>query len=75
MSRIGTGSDTFAGGNGTASSPYLISTPAQLDAVRDNLTAHYKMVNDIDLAKWGDWEPIGKGLGSSSSRVERNLAR
>ena len=51
--------DTFAGGNGTASSPYLVSTPAQLNAVRNDLAAHYKMINDIDLASWGNWVPIG----------------
>ena len=60
MYKEGGGGNTFAGGNGTAENPYLISTPAQLNAVRNNLTAHYRMINDIDLAGWGDWEPIGE---------------
>ena len=29
--------------------PYLISTPQQLSAIRNNLYAYYKLVNDIDL--------------------------
>jgi len=53
------GSSDFAGGSGTATDPYLISTPAQLSNVRNGLTAHYKLINDIDLASWGNWEPIG----------------
>lgn len=56
---------------------YVITTPEQLDAVRDNLSAHYKLGADIDLgdyldydgagyAKWGEagWEPIGTFTGS-----------
>ena len=59
-------------GDGTADNPYIISTPAQLDAIRDNLSAHYKLGKNIDLtaylapggagyAKWGEegWRPIG----------------
>ena len=63
MYKEGGGGNTFAGGNGTAENPYLISNPVQLDAVRNDLTAHYKMINDIDLAGWGDWEPIGHNSG------------
>ena len=53
--------------------PIFISTPAELDAVRDGLNKHYKLSNDIDLtnylasggagyAKWGaaGWLPIGE---------------
>ena len=56
---------------GTAKNPFIIKTPAELDAMRDNLSAYYKLGNDIDLtaylasgagfAKWGasGWEPVG----------------
>lgn len=37
----------FAGGNGTIYSPYLISTTAHLDNVRNYLSANFKLVNDI----------------------------
>ena len=36
-------------GKGTEEEPYLISTPEQLSAIRNNLSACYKLVNDIDL--------------------------
>jgi len=64
-------------GRGTLADPYIIRTPAHLDAVRDNLSAHYKLGNNIDLsgylvyggigyAKWGTagWEPIRSFKGS-----------
>lgn len=50
---------TFAGGSGTREDPYLISTPDQLNAVRQGLDKHYRLLNDIDLSAWGDWMPIG----------------
>ena len=49
----------FAGGSGTKADPYLISTPDQLNAVRQGLNKHYRLVNDIDLSAWGNWMPIG----------------
>ncbi|MDR0232697.1 MAG: M6 family metalloprotease domain-containing protein [Dysgonamonadaceae bacterium] len=62
----------FCGGNGSNSDPYLICTAAEFDAMRDNISAYYKLANDIDLsdylaeggdgyAKWSSagWMPIG----------------
>ena len=72
----------FAGGTGTPTDPYLISTPAQLNNVRNDLTAHYKMINDIDLTEWGNWEPIGytadlryyfNGVFDGNGYVVRNI--
>ena len=40
----------FNGGNGSESSPYLICTYAQLDKMRDSLTAHYELGQDIDAS-------------------------
>ena len=40
----------FAGGTGTAYSPYQIATQADLEAVNDNLSANYILVKDIYLA-------------------------
>ncbi|WP_133063253.1 GLUG motif-containing protein, partial [Sedimentisphaera salicampi] len=37
-------------GNGTPENPYQISTRADLEAVNDDLDAHYVLVNDIDLS-------------------------
>ncbi|MCL2290892.1 MAG: InlB B-repeat-containing protein, partial [Bacteroidetes bacterium] len=63
---------TFGGGNGQPGTPYIIQDAADLDAVRSNLSAHYKLANDIDLtdylseggagfAKWSNsrWMPLG----------------
>ena len=52
----------FAGGDGTKENPYQISNAKQLNAVRNNLSAHYIQVNDIDLSKYDNWEPIGDEL-------------
>ncbi|WP_291583502.1 T9SS type A sorting domain-containing protein [Bacteroides sp.] len=62
----------FSGnGSGNAESPYLITTAVELDEVRDNLTAHYKLMNNIDLTDWitknspvKGWEPINGFKGS-----------
>ncbi len=49
--------DSFVGpGNGTIS--YEIATVEQLNAIRNNPYAHYKLVADIDLDNY-DWQPVG----------------
>ncbi len=48
-------------GEGTPADPYLIGSASQLDDVRNNLSAHYRLVNDIDLSGHGLWTPIGLG--------------
>ena len=62
----------FEHGTGTADNPFIVTTAEQLNAVRGNMTAHYKLGNDIDLTAylapggpgyddWGTsgWLPIG----------------
>jgi len=40
----------FSGaGSGTEADPYVITTPAQIQEMRSNLSAHYKLGNDIDM--------------------------
>lgn len=53
------GRPEFAGGDGTIENPYQVSTPEQLNAVRNDLDAHYIQINDIDMSGWENWEPIG----------------
>ena len=54
----------FSGsGSGTEESPYIITTASQLDEIRNELTAHYRLGNDINLgtAPWNSgagWEPL-----------------
>lgn len=64
--------NAFSGnGSGDTDSPYLITTAAELNEVRNNLTAHYKLMNNIDLTDWmtensptEGWEPINGFKGS-----------
>ena len=51
-------------GSGTESDPYLVKTPDDLFDVRNDLSACYKMANDINLTEWiaeenptNGWEP------------------
>jgi hypothetical protein len=48
----------FEGGMGIASNPYRISTPAQLDKVRNHKDKHFELINDIDMSGYV-WVPIG----------------
>ena len=48
-------------GDGTRSSPYLVKTAQQLDGMRNNLKAHYKLAADIDLAGYKSADPTPKG--------------
>ena len=54
-------------GSGTAGDPWIISNADELNAIRQDLGAHYRLGNDIDLSasvawNWNageGWEPIG----------------
>jgi len=50
---------SFAGGTGTSVDPYQISTPSQLNAIRRDLSAHYILINNIDMSTSGKWVPVG----------------
>lgn len=52
-------SGLFGGGNGTTLNPYLIEDAQDLNNVRNNLTASYKLVKDIDL----NVNPYNTGIG------------
>ena len=51
----------FGGGSGTETDPYQIGTVRQLQAMKDNLSAHYVLVNDIAAADAATWDG-GKGF-------------
>lgn len=53
----------FTGGDGTAENPYLISTIADLQQVKGNPQAFYKLANDIDAAGYS-FSPIESFSGS-----------
>ena len=47
------------GGSGTQNDPYLVTTAEELSAIRNNLSAHYKLADTIDLSGITDFVPIG----------------
>ena len=49
----------FAGGSGSSEDPWKIATAEQLDRIRDDLTGHYTLIDDIDLSGYENWMPIG----------------
>lgn len=51
--------DPFGGGNGTASSPYTICSPAQLQEVGTEWDAHFALSDDITIPEDAEFEPIG----------------
>lgn len=46
-------------GEGTVDNPYQITTCMQMNEVRNNMSAHYVLNNDIDMSEVENWEPIG----------------
>ncbi|MFC0903931.1 hypothetical protein ACFHWD_04395 [Clostridium sp. MT-14] len=75
----------FAGGDGTASNPYLIEDADDLNAVRNNLSASYKLIKDVDLNispynEGEGWTPIGDttnnrftGVFDGNGHIIKNL--
>ena len=63
---------SFAGGKGTAEDPWQIATAQQLNHVRNDLSGHYVLVNNIDLSAYENWEPIGafRALSDASEDAE-----
>lgn len=59
--------DNFAGGDGSRENPYQIATVEQLNAVRNHLSSHFILINDINFSDCVDetgkqkyFEPIGR---------------
>lgn len=70
----------FGGGEGTAASPYIIEDALDLDAIRNNLSAHYELKNDIDLGidpfnTDEGWIPIRQfsGVFYGNGKIVKNL--
>ncbi len=65
--------DAAMQGDGSASYPYIVMTLEQLNSIRNDLTAQYRLGADIDASETIDWnggngfEPIG-GNGDSASQ-------
>lgn len=46
-------------GNGSQASPFQIVTASDFNSIRNNLTAHYILKNDIDLSPYSNFIPVG----------------
>ena len=63
-------------GTGTIGDPFIISTPADLDDVSDNLTAYYELGGDIDASATVGWngglgfKPIGSIGGNFAGHLD-----
>ncbi len=73
----GSSAAQFAGGSGTILDPYQISTPEQLDSVRNYLNGQFILVNDIDLdiAQYNSgfgWNPIGDDVAPFTGALDGN---
>jgi gliding motility-associated-like protein len=67
---FGTVKAQFGGGTGSSGDPYQISTADHLAAMATNVNAfpsisykgvYFKMMNDISLSGYANWDPIGNG--------------
>ena len=56
---------SFGGGNGTDSNPYIIEDASDLNNVRNALSAHYQLADNIDLSGFGDFTRIGNGQSTA----------
>ncbi|TGY65652.1 hypothetical protein [Dubosiella muris] len=52
-------------GSGTVEDPYQIATVDDLDFIRDHMSSHYILMNDIDLSHIDSFIPIGRQLANS----------
>ncbi|MFO7618761.1 MAG: GLUG motif-containing protein [Thermoplasmata archaeon] len=52
------GGGTFGGGNGTVWAPYNITDIFDLQAMQNDTSAHYQLVNDIDASDTVNWNGI-----------------
>ncbi|MBR7054041.1 MAG: hypothetical protein IKI26_04665 [Prevotella sp.] len=66
-------------GSGTENAPYLITNEDELFDVRNNLSAHYKLIADLDLTEWikdespkDGWNPIGNSTTPFSGVFDGN---
>jgi hypothetical protein len=74
----------FAGGDGSEGNPWQIANRSELESVNSNLTAHYILINDIDLggtnytnaviAPWeGSSRPAFSGVFDGNYKTIHNL--
>jgi hypothetical protein len=63
----------FSGGAGTQSDPYIITTADELQAINNNLSAHYALGCDIDCSDTVNWND-GAGFETIGGSIYNNKA-
>ncbi|MCK4757310.1 MAG: hypothetical protein KAS67_02545, partial [Thermoplasmata archaeon] len=56
----------LAGGSGTIGDPYLIETVTELQGINGDLSAHYRLKNDIDATETSTWNWNGTAFNGFS---------
>jgi hypothetical protein len=59
----------FTSGTGTVQNPYVISTVEQLDAVRNHLSNHFILANDIDI-QGAEWVRLGNSINRFTGTLD-----
>ncbi len=59
-------------GDGTEDDPYVITDVHELQAMNDDLEAHYELGNDIDASETSEWDEGFYPIGDSPSFGERD---
>ncbi|RNB85849.1 tandem-95 repeat protein [Brevibacillus fluminis] len=59
-------------GDGSKENPFMIMTADDMDQMRNNLTAAYKLGADIDLSGFDNWEPIGVNQSRFNGSLDGN---
>jgi len=54
-------------GSGTEGSPYIVTSAAELNDVRNDFTAYYRQTADINLSGYPTWTPIGTGSATTEA--------
>lgn len=79
MFAIGVQAQFSGKGSGTTNDPYQVTDAYELSEVRNDLTASYKLMNDIDLTEWindnnptSGWAPIGTSAVPFTGTFEGN---
>ena len=68
----GCGDDSGGGKSPAPAADVEIRTAAELDNVRNNLSGSYKLMADISLSSYADWEPIGSDGNPFTGKIDGN---
>ena len=53
------------GGDGSSLHPFMVSDEFELDSIEDHMSAHFRLVEDIDLSDYY-WTPLHTTVGTGT---------